>query len=112
MKKIEAIIRRSKLAEVQKALSDMGVQGITVIEAGGFGHQRGHQSLIEFAEGDVALVPKTKLEIFTSDPLVKNIVEKIRTICHSGQHGDGKIFISQIEEAVQIRTGQAGEEAL
>jgi nitrogen regulatory protein PII len=112
MKKIEAIIRRSKLAEVKKALSDLGVQGVTVLEAGGFGHQRGHQSIIEFAEDDVSLVPKTKLEMVTSEPLVEKIVEKIRTICHSGQHGDGKIFISHIEEAVRIRTGQTGEEAL
>ncbi len=112
MKKIEVIIRRSKLAEIQKALSDLGVQGITVIEAGGFGHQRGHQSIIEFAEGDVSLVPKTKLEIVTGEALVEKIVEKIRTICHSGQHGDGKIFISTIEEAIRIRTGQTGEDAL
>jgi nitrogen regulatory protein PII len=112
MKKIEAIIRRSKLAEVQKALSDLGIQGATVIEAGGFGHQRGHQSISEFLEEDVTLVPKSKLEIVTNDAMVDKIVEKIRFICHSGQQGDGKIFISAIEEVIRIRTGQTGEEAL
>lgn len=111
MKKIEAIIRRSKLGELKSALSQLGVQGITVLDAGGFGQQRGHPFTTE-AEDEVLLVPKYKIEIFTTDAMVQPVLENIAAICSTGHPGDGKIFVSPVEDALRIRTGQKGEEAL
>ena len=106
MKKIEAIIKPFKLDEVKEALQEVGLQGITVIEAKGFGRQKGHTELYRGAEYVVDFLPKVKLEIVLSDALVEGAVEAIRKSAQTGRIGDGKIFVSTIEEAIRIRTGE------
>jgi nitrogen regulatory protein P-II 1 len=112
MKKIEAIIKPFKLDEVKEALQDIGVQGITVIEAKGFGRQKGHTELYRGAEYVVDFLPKVKLEIVISDDQVPAALEAIRKAAQTGRIGDGKIFISNIEEAIRIRTGETGPDAV
>ena len=112
MKKIEAIIKPFKLDEVKEALQEAGLQGITVIEAKGFGRQKGHTELYRGAEYVVDFLPKVKLEIVLSDNLVEAAVEAIRRSAQTGRIGDGKIFVSTIEEAVRIRTGETGPDAI
>lgn len=112
MKKIEAIIKPFKLDEVKEALQDVGLQGITVIEAKGFGRQKGHTELYRGAEYVVDFLPKVKLEIVLSDALVEAAVEAIRKSAQTGRIGDGKIFVSTIEEAIRIRTGETGSDAI
>ncbi len=109
---MEAVIRRAKLAELKKALSDLGIQGITVLEAGGFGQQRGHPQPAEEGGDEVFLVPKYKLEIFTTDEMAPKVLEKIAQICKTGRPGDGKVFVSSVEGSLRIRTGETGEKAL
>ncbi|HKH97312.1 MAG TPA: P-II family nitrogen regulator [Beijerinckiaceae bacterium] len=112
MKKIEAIIKPFKLDEVKEALQDVGLQGITVIEAKGFGRQKGHTELYRGAEYVVDFLPKVKLEIVLSDALVDAAVEAIRKAAQTGRIGDGKIFVSTVEEAIRIRTGETGTDAI
>ncbi|MCC5979219.1 MAG: P-II family nitrogen regulator [Salinarimonas sp.] len=112
MKKIEAIIKPFKLDEVKEALQDVGLQGITVIEAKGFGRQKGHTELYRGAEYVVDFLPKVKLEIVCSDDLVEKAVDAIRKAAQTGRIGDGKIFVSAVEEAIRIRTGETGADAI
>ena len=112
MKKLEAIIKPFKLDEVKEALQGIGVQGITVIEAKGFGRQRGHTELYRGAEYVVDFLPKVKIEVVLSDGLVNEAIEAIKTAAQTGRIGDGKIFVSSIEQAVRIRTGEIGNDAI
>mgnify|MGYP000076481490 CR=1 FL=1 len=112
MKKIEAIIKPFKLDEVKEALHDVGIQGITVLEAKGFGRQKGHTELYRGAEYVVDFLPKIKLEIAVGQDMVDSIVEAITKDAATGKIGDGKIFISSLDEVIRIRTGETGEEAL
>jgi nitrogen regulatory protein P-II 1 len=112
MKKIEAIIRPFKLDEVKKALNDMGIQGLTVIEVKGFGRQKGHTELYRGAEYVVDLVPKVKIEVVVDDAHLEGAVEAIRKTAQSGKIGDGKIFVSSISDVIRIRTGERGAAAI
>jgi nitrogen regulatory protein P-II 1 len=112
MKKIEAIIKPFKLDEVKEALQEVGLQGITVTEAKGFGRQKGHTELYRGAEYVVDFLPKVKIEVVLTDDLVDKAVEAIQNSAKTGRIGDGKIFISTIEDAVRIRTGETGNDAL
>ena len=112
MKKIEAIIKPFKLDEVKDKLNDLGIQGITVTEVKGFGRQKGHTELYRGAEYVVDFLPKIKMEIVISDTQVEDVVNGIVKTAQTGRIGDGKIFITNIEEAVRIRTGERGEDAV
>jgi len=112
MKKIEAVIKPFKLDEVKEALQEIGLQGITVIEAKGFGRQKGHTELYRGAEYVVDFLPKVKLEIILADDLVETAVNAIRKAAQTGRIGDGKIFVSSVEEAIRIRTGETGSDAI
>ena len=112
MKKIEAIIKPFKLDDVKDALHEVGVSGITVTEVKGFGRQKGHTELYRGAEYVVDFLPKVKLEIVLSDALVDAAVEAIRKAAQTGRIGDGKIFVSSVEEAIRIRTGETGTDAI
>ncbi len=112
MKKIEAIIKPFKLDEVKEALHEAGVAGITVTEAKGFGRQKGHTELYRGAEYIVDFLPKVKIEVVVPDGIVDNAVEAIRKAAQTGRIGDGKIFISNIEGAIRIRTGETGPDAI
>lgn len=112
MKKIEAIIKPFKLDEVKEALHEVGISGITVLEARGFGRQKGHTELYRGAEYVVDFVPKVKIEIVLEDNKVEAAVEAIQQAAHTGRIGDGKIFVSTIEEAIRIRTGETGGDAI
>ena len=112
MKKIEAIIKPFKLDEVKDKLNDLGIQGITVTEVKGFGRQKGHTELYRGAEYVVDFLPKIKIEIVIADTQVEDVVNAIVKAAQTGRIGDGKIFITSIEEAVRIRTGERGEDAV
>lgn len=112
MKKIEAIIKPFKLDEVKEALQEVGLQGITVTEAKGFGRQKGHTELYRGAEYVVDFLPKVKVEIVLADDTVEAAIEAIRSAAETGRIGDGKIFVSNIEEAIRIRTGETGNDAI
>jgi nitrogen regulatory protein P-II 1 len=112
MKKIEAIIKPFKLDEVKEALQDIGLQGITVIEAKGFGRQKGHTELYRGAEYVVDFLPKVKIEVVLSDEMLDKAVDAIQKAAKTGRIGDGKIFISNVEEAIRIRTGEHGTDAI
>jgi Nitrogen regulatory protein PII len=112
VKKIEAIIKPFKLDEVKEALQEVGLQGITVTEAKGFGRQKGHAELYRGAEYIVDFLPKVKIEIVISDELVEKAIDAIRRAAQTGRIGDGKIFVSNIEEAIRIRTGESGLDAI
>ncbi len=112
MKKIEAIIKPFKLDEVKEALHEVGLQGITVVEAKGFGRQKGHTELYRGAEYVVDFLPKVKIEVICEDAVVDRAVEAITSAARTGRIGDGKIFISSIEEAIRIRTGEKGDAAI
>ena len=112
MKKIEAIIKPFKLDEVKEALHEVGLSGITVIEAKGFGRQKGHTELYRGAEYVVDFLPKVKIEIILQDALVERAIEAIQQAAKTGRIGDGKIFISSVEEAIRIRTGETGDDAI
>ena len=112
MKKIEAIIKPFKLDEVKDALGEIGLKGITVIEAKGFGRQKGHTELYRGAEYIVDFLPKVKLEIVVDDEMLDRAVEAIQTAAHTGRIGDGKIFIVPIEDVVRVRTGERGNDAI
>jgi nitrogen regulatory protein PII len=112
MKKIEAIIKPFKLDDVKEALHEVGVQGMTVVEAKGFGRQRGHTELYRGAEYVVDFLPKLKVEAVVADAGVQGAIEAISKAAQTGKIGDGKIFISNVGEAVRIRTGETGDGAL
>jgi nitrogen regulatory protein P-II 1 len=112
MKKVEAVIKPFKLDEVKEALSGVGVQGITVSEVKGFGRQRGHTELYRGAEYVVDFLPKVKLEVIVKDDQVEPVVEAITAAARTGRIGDGKIFVTTVDEVVRIRTGETGESAL
>jgi len=112
MKKIEAIIKPFKLDEVKDALQEVGVQGITVTEAKGFGRQKGHTELYRGAEYVVDFLPKIKLEVIVADNILEQTVEAIQKAAHTGRIGDGKIFIINIEQTTRIRTGETGDAAI
>lgn len=112
MKKIEAIIKPFKLDEVREALSDIGVTGLTVTEVKGFGRQKGHTELYRGAEYVVDFLPKVKLEIVIADNLLDRAMETIINAARTGKIGDGKIFVSDMEQVVRIRTGESGEAAV
>ena len=112
MKKIEAIIKPFKLDEVREALSELGVSGLTVIEVKGFGWQKGHTELYRGAEYVVDFLPKIKVEVVVSAELLDTAVEAIIKAAHTGKIGDGKIFISTVEQVIRIRTGETNETAL
>lgn len=112
MKKIEAIIKPFKLDDVKEALHEVGVQGMTVVEAKGFGRQRGHTELYRGAEYVVDFLPKLKVEIVVADGDVQSAIEAITKAAQTGKIGDGKIFVSDVGEAVRIRTGETGDGAL
>ncbi|VAW04716.1 Nitrogen regulatory protein P-II [hydrothermal vent metagenome] len=112
MKKIEAIIKPFKLDEVKEALHEVGLSGITVTEAKGFGRQKGHTELYRGAEYVVDFLPKVKIEIVLVDDLVESAIEAIQSAAKTGRIGDGKIFLSNIEEAIRIRTGETGDDAI
>ncbi len=112
MKKIEAIIKPFKLDEVKDSLNDLGIKGMTITEVKGFGRQKGHTETYRGAEYTVDFVPKVKIEIVVSDDVVQRAVEAITNAAKTGTIGDGKIFITQLSEAIRIRTGEKGETAL
>ena len=112
MKLISAIIKPFKLDEVREALSAIGVQGITVTEVKGFGRQKGHTELYRGAEYVVDFLPKVKIEIVVDDAQVERAVEAIQKAAHTGKIGDGKIFVTPVEQALRIRTGETGSNAL
>ncbi|MDE0765292.1 MAG: P-II family nitrogen regulator [Amylibacter sp.] len=112
MKKIEAIIKPFKLDEVKEALQEVGVQGLSVIEAKGFGRQKGHTELYRGAEYVVDFLPKVKIEVVISDEQLDSVIEAIINAARTDKIGDGKIFVSTIEQAIRIRTGENGVDAL
>ncbi|GAB4136782.1 MAG: P-II family nitrogen regulator [Planctomycetaceae bacterium] len=112
MKQVEAIIRHFKLEEVKDALTEIGVAGMTVSEVRGFGRQKGHKEQYRGAEYTVDFLPKAKMEIVVSDDQLKQVIDTILRTARTGQIGDGKIFVSNLEEMIRIRTGDKGEEAL
>lgn len=112
MKKIEAVIKPFRLEEVKNALHEIGVEGMTVIEVKGFGRQRGHTEIYRGSEYTVDLLPKLKIEVVVADRLAEQAVAAIVEAARTGKIGDGKVFVSQVEEAVRIRTGERGEAAV
>jgi len=112
MKLIIAVIKPFKLDDVRQALSDVGVQGITVSEVKGFGRQKGHTELYRGAEYVVDFLPKVKLEIAVADDQVETVIEAISSSAHSGKIGDGKIFVTPLEQIIRIRTGETNEDAV
>ena len=112
MKLVMAIIKPFKLDEVREALSAIGVQGITVTEVKGFGRQKGHTELYRGAEYVVDFLPKVKIEVVVGDDIVEKAIDAIRRAAQTGRIGDGKIFVSNIEEAIRIRTGESGVDAI
>jgi nitrogen regulatory protein P-II 1 len=112
MKKIEAIIKPFKLDEVKEALQDLGVQGMTVLEAKGYGRQKGHTELYRGAEYVVDFLPKIKIEVVVADDQLASTLEAITTAARTGRIGDGKIFVSEILEVLRIRTGETGAQAI
>jgi nitrogen regulatory protein P-II 2 len=112
MKMVTAIIKPFKLDDVRQALSEIGVQGVTVSEVKGFGRQKGHTELYRGAEYVVDFLPKVKLELVIDDALLEQAIEAITSKANTGKIGDGKIFVSEVEQAIRIRTGESGSEAL
>ena len=112
MKLIIAIIKPFKLDEVRQAVADIGVQGVTVTEVQGFGRQRGHTELYRGAEYRVDFVPKTKIELAVDDAICEQVIEAIMNVARTGKIGDGKVFVVALEQAIRIRTGETGAEAI
>ena len=112
MKKIEAVIKPFKLDEVKEALQEIGLQGITVTEAKGFGRQKGHTELYRGAEYVVDFLPKVKIEVVTTDDMLQKALDAIQKAAKTGRIGDGKIFVSTIDNAIRIRTGESGNDAV
>jgi nitrogen regulatory protein P-II 1 len=112
MKKIEAVIKPFKLDEVKEALQEVGVQGLTVIEAKGFGRQKGHTELYRGAEYVVDFLPKVMINMVVEDNMVERVIEAITNAARTGRIGDGKIFVTPVEQAIRIRTGEKGRDAI
>ncbi len=112
MKKIEAIIRHFKLEDIKNALNDIGVAGMTVTEVKGFGRQKGHTEMYRGTEYAIDFVPKVKIEVVCSEAALQTIIDTIVAKAKTGQMGDGKIFVTDLQEAIRIRTGEKGEEAV
>lgn len=112
MKLIVAIIKPFKLDEVREALADVGVNGLTVTEVKGFGRQKGHTELYRGAEYVVDFLPKLKIEAVVADDILEQAIEAIRKVAYTGKIGDGKIFVYEVEQAIRIRTGEMGEDAV
>ena len=112
MKKIEAIIKPFKLDDVKEALNEIGIQGMTISEVKGYGRQKGHKEIYRGAEYVVDFIPKIKIEIVVSSEQADAVVEKIREAANTGKIGDGKIFIFSVEEAIRVRTGEKGTDAI
>jgi nitrogen regulatory protein P-II 1 len=112
MKKVEAIIKPFKLDEVKNALTKVGVQGMTIIEVKGFGRQRGHTEIYRGTEYKIDFIPKVKIELIIPEEMVTQVVETIERTSKTGKIGDGKIFISSIDEVIRIRTGERGKDAI
>jgi nitrogen regulatory protein P-II 1 len=112
MKKVEAIVRHFKLEDVKNALHEQGIRGMTVTEVRGFGRQKGHTEMYRGTEYTVDFVPKVKIEVVCSDDNLQTVVDTILRSAQTGQIGDGKIFVSNLENSIRIRTGETGEEAL
>lgn len=112
MKKVEAIIKPFKLEEVKEALSNVGIKGLTVIEVKGFGRQKGHKELYRGAEYEIEFLPKVKLEVVVSDDELENVIDAIVASARTGRLGDGKVFVSPVEEVIRIRTSERGVEAI
>ena len=112
MKKIEAIIKPFKLDEVKEALHEIGLQGITVLEAKVFGRQKGHTELYRGAEYVVDFLPKVKIELVLDDDMLDRAVDAIQQAAHTGRIGDGKVFISTVDDAIRVRTGERGKDAI
>ncbi len=112
MKKVEAIIKPFKLDDVKEALHDLGIKGLTVTEAKGFGRQKGHTELYRGAEYVVDFLPKVKIEVVVEDALLERALEAIQQAAHTGRIGDGKIFVAGIDEVIRIRTGETGSHAI
>jgi nitrogen regulatory protein P-II 2 len=112
MKLITAIIKPYKLDEVRQAIADIGVQGVTVTEVQGFGRQRGHTELYRGAEYSVDFLPKTRIEIAVDDDVAEQVIEAVSNVARTGKIGDGKIFLTRLDQAVRIRTGEIGSEAV
>jgi nitrogen regulatory protein P-II 1 len=112
VKKVEAIIKPFKLDEVKSALSEIGIAGLTATEVKGFGRQKGHTELYRGAEYVVDFLPKVKVEVIVADALVVRVVDAVERVARTGKIGDGKIFVLPVEEAVRVRTGERGEDAL
>ena len=112
MKKIEAVIKPFKLDEVKEALQDLGVQGMTVLEAKGYGRQKGHTELYRGAEYVIDFLPKIKIEVVVGDDLAERVVETLVAAARTGRIGDGKIFVSDVADVIRIRTGETGQAAI
>ena len=112
MKKVEAIIKPFKLDDVKEALNEIGIQGMTITEVKGYGRQKGHKEIYRGAEYVVDFIPKIKIEVVIESDWVDKVTEKIREAAHTGKLGDGKIFVINIEEAVRVRTGEKGKDAI
>ncbi|MEM7507601.1 MAG: P-II family nitrogen regulator [Pseudomonadota bacterium] len=112
MKKVEAVIKPFKLDEVKESLQEIGIQGLSVLEAKGFGRQKGHTELYRGAEYVVDFLPKVKVEVVVSDDMLDQTIEAITSAAKTGKIGDGKIFVSAVEQAIRIRTGEDGPDAL
>jgi len=112
MKKIEAIVKPFKVDEVKNALTKIGVQGMTVTEVKGFGRQKGHTEVYRGAEYTIDFIPKIKIDLIVSDELVPQVIETIERAARTGKIGDGKIFLSPVEEVIRIRTGERGKDAI
>ncbi len=112
MKKIEAVIKPFKLDDVKEALNALGIQGMTVSEVKGFGRQKGHVELYRGAEYDISFIPKVKIEVVVSDAIADKVISTIEEKARTGKIGDGKIFVSRLEEIIRIRTGERGEAAI
>ncbi len=112
MKRVEAIVRPFKLDDVKRALAELNVEGMTVTEVKGFGRQKGHTEVYRGAEYSVDFLPKIKIEVITTDVMAPQVAAAMIKGAHTGSMGDGKVFISSVEEAIRVRTGESGEEAL
>jgi len=112
MKKIDAIIKPFKLDDVKEALNEIGIQGMTISEVKGYGRQKGHKEIYRGAEYIVDFIPKVKIEIVVEAERVQEVVEKIREAANTGKIGDGKIFVTPVEEALRVRTGETGKDAI
>lgn len=112
MKKIEAIIKPFKLDDVKEALNGIGIQGMTILEVKGYGRQKGHKEIYRGAEYVVDFIPKIKIEVVVDDEMVEQVIDQVRSAANTGKLGDGKIFVFPVEQAIRVRTGERGRDAI